>query len=230
MINKKDLVTTKNRKIIYDYIKEYPGIHLNKLFRQFKLSNSSIRHHLKYLVSNNFISVKKEKGYVRYYVNNSVSNQHKKIISHLRVKTTRHILLYLFAEVAASEKELANLLDKADSTIGFHLKKLLDDNIIEIAKVEKNLVHIGYGFGLAKYFKHKVDCREKVYRLRDRYSVYDVFIFYKDKLFDKGDTKSLLDFCNEFFNNKNKVINDFDEGLNNVIDLIESIFPNPICS
>ena len=74
-----------------------------------------------------------------------------------------------------------------------------------------------------------MDIREKVYRLKDRRSIYNVFICHNDKLFDNEDSKLLLEFANEFFyNNKNSVIYDFDEGLNNIIDFIESIFPNMI--
>ena len=227
MISKKDLNTTKNRKIIYDYVKKYPGIHLNNLFRQLKMSENTVKHHLKYLISHNFVKCEKEKGYIRYYATYSLSKQHKNIISHLRIETSRNILLYLLICVCASQKELSNELHKADSTVNYHLKKLIDDGIVETACKEHNLIHTNYP--ILKHIKNEWDRREIIYLLVDPYLVYDVIISNKDKLFDNGDTKRFLKLFKESFDLKSKptVGNTFDKKIDDFFNLFNSLF-NPM--
>jgi len=229
MINKKYLNSIKNRKIIYDYIKDHPGIHLNKLFRQLKLSDSTVRYHLKYLISHDFVADKKEKGYIRYYVTYKISNYNKNILSHLRVDTKRNILLYILIFACASEKELAKSLDKTDSTINYHLEKLIDECIVEIAFVKKNLVQVD--FHIVKYIKRDTDNREKIYKLKDPYLIFDTFISYKDTFFDNDFTKVLLDYFKMLFENKNVthniVNNSLDKCISNTIDFFQSTFRSP---
>jgi len=149
-----------------------------------------------------------------------------KILNVLRQKNPRHILLYLLLCVGASQIELSKELNKDPKTIAFHLKKLKEYNIIEIAPVENGMVRTRYK--QSKLFGRKPVASEVIYRLRDPYLIYNVFLMYKGKLFDEDTTSDILELVEFFFTKKrSKIITSNTTKIDNVEELLYDILPHP---
>jgi len=118
----------ETRKKIYNYILKNPGVHLRELQRNLNIKIFNLKYHVQKLVKNGCIIQKKEDGYLRFFVIHTVSNGDKKVLGILRQKTARHIVLVALYEIAVSQKEICDFLQKSPSTINFHIKNLLKNN------------------------------------------------------------------------------------------------------
>ena len=216
----------KTRKEIYNFILEYPGVHLRELFRRLSYSDGAIKYHLNFLKKQHLIVKKHEMGYNRFYVLNGLGKSEIKILNVIRQKTPRHIILYLFLCVSASQLELSKELNKDPKTINFHLKKLKEYGIIEVAPVEDGMIHTSYK--KQKLFGRSPVAREIFYRLRDPYLIYDVFLVYKGKLFDGNIASDIFELAEAFFTKKGpKIITSNKTKADNVVELLYDIFPHP---
>ena len=121
------------RRKIYDLLEKNPGLHLSKISEILKLRISHVEYHLIYLEKNEIINTAKEKGYKRYYIAKSqVGTQEKKILSLLRQEIPLKIVLILLKKSKAKHGDIIKDVDIAPSTLSYHLKKLVKNNIITI--------------------------------------------------------------------------------------------------
>ncbi len=228
-MEKKEILELKNRKIIYSYISKYPGIHLNELLRNLSISSGTIRYHLKYLIKNGLISEENKDGYTRFYKMDEIGIKNKKILSIIRKKTPRDIILFILFKTAASQIEISKELEKNPSCITYHLKILKEKGIIRTTKVNNNLISTSYRY--SKYLKRKIIGREIVYVLDDPYLMHDILVLYKSKFFDNGSTHDILNLYEYTFpKKKKKVLDGFESNLERTINTITEMFPTPICA
>ena len=64
----------------------------------------------------------------------------KELLHILRQDVPCKIILYLFCNLICSQVELSKELNKRPATIKFHLRKLIDMDIIAPVKIEKGLI------------------------------------------------------------------------------------------
>jgi len=227
-MHKTNLLNLKNRKKIYDFILDYPGVHLRKIFQELEISESTIRYHLNYLVKHRLISKQKKNGYTRFYISNSNVVSDKKLISYIRNENTRAILIFFCFNVTGSLKIICKFLDKDKKEISSYLNKLKKDRIIEIAPY-KNF-EFQTGFTRCKKMKYSLSPGEKVYRLKDPYKVNDVLISFKNSFLDNGSMDLIIDFLLSLYKESNtrpKTIRDTTNGFEEFFDMFFEIFPNP---
>ena len=118
------------RKNIYEYIKLHPGEHLSRIMRTFKLSPSSVTHHLAVLEKTGHILSHKDDRYRRYYVNGNGykaytnGEDYKPVISVLKNSTSKKIAKFLLSNRKANQKMLAKKLCVHPSTVNWHAKRL----------------------------------------------------------------------------------------------------------
>ena len=221
----------KNRKKIYDFIFEYPGLHLRKIIKELKLSEGTVRYHIKYLIDHDLILKFKKNGYTRFYVTNENNMRDKKIISYLRNDNTRLIILFYCFCVCGSLKKICRFLDKDKKEISIYIKKLLEDDIIEVAPV--NGYEVSTSFKKCKKKIYNVSKCEKIYRLKNPYELYDILISLKNKYFDDGTTDELLDLLNWIYHekkNRSKTIDSDKNIIQRIEDLAYDLFPVPFCA
>jgi predicted transcriptional regulator len=132
------------RKKIYQYIKAHPGEHMATLMKEFKLSPSSISHHINVLEKNGFIISHNDGRYKRLFVNgngyiSTVSDNYKCQISALKNENAKKIVFFLMARPASTQYELSNALDLHPSTIHWHAKKLMSLGLISAIRDGKNI-------------------------------------------------------------------------------------------
>ncbi len=217
MISKERLLHLKTRRDVYNTILENPGIHQRELKRKTKLPMGALIYHIHRLIKNNIITKRCENGYTRYFVANKVDNNDKIIINLLRQKIPRKIVIRLICQKRDNEytkeeimetpreidwekenRELYNIRLN-QTTVNYHLKKLIKAGIVERIK----------------------DGRNVRYRLINEDKILDLLIRYKDTF----DDFLVYDTLNTFQSKKyNKA---FCKSIDDIFDSIKEIFPPP---
>ena len=106
-----------------------PGLHLRELQRQIGLSFSSTRYHVNKLAKEGAIDRVDDSGYSRIFPAGTDYND-KILLSFVRRKTDRRILLSLLTENHLSQQRLCDLTGLSKSTISEHLASLQELGIV----------------------------------------------------------------------------------------------------
>tara|TARA_B100000482_G_scaffold38079_1_gene24157 strand:- start:482 stop:952 length:471 start_codon:yes stop_codon:yes gene_type:complete len=129
------------RDIVFDIIKNTPGVSYNEIGREANLSNGVVSHYLIKLMESG--EVEKE-GTIRgkYFLKN-IPKKDRVIITLLRNKTNNEIFKFLMKnfndEKVVTQNEISKKITKSASTISVSLKSLQRNNIIERVIMSKNL-------------------------------------------------------------------------------------------
>jgi len=135
------------RKNIYEYIKLHPGEHLSRIMRTFKMSPSSVTHHLGVLEKTGYILSHKDDRYRRYYVNGNGyksyinGEDYKPVISVLKNSTSKKIAKFLLSNRKANQKLLAKKLCIHPSTVNWHAKRLRNVGLLSRRRKGKELYY-----------------------------------------------------------------------------------------
>lgn len=123
------------RKNIYDIICAYPGIHTRELQRRTSLATGSLDYHLHFLYKNGLIRKEKAGRFTRYYsARVSYSDEEKHVLSILRQKTLRRVVLFLLQKEQANATEIGEACQLKPSNLSGHLKTLEQNGIVEFVK------------------------------------------------------------------------------------------------
>ena len=148
MYNEK-IFEVKTRKEIYKFIMKNPGLHFREMARSLNIPVSTTRYHINYLEKRNFLSTEFENGYSRYFVSKKIGKNDKKLFNILRETVPRNIILYLSLYSDSSQANMIKFakkwkkhpskigyyLNKHHTTLGFHLKKLIKEDVVESHEV-----------------------------------------------------------------------------------------------
>ncbi len=163
---KDEILENENRRKIYEAIEEIPGVHFRELQRVLDMPLTTLEYHLSYMTRKKIIYSETETHYKRYYAK-PLDSEEKKVLSALRQKRLREIVLIILTNEKAKYLFLADYLKIPHSTLSFYLKYLVDNGILLKDKV-------GY---------------ETIYTVKDEDKVVKVLVAYKasflDKLIDK---------------------------------------------
>jgi predicted transcriptional regulator len=129
----KDYLELETRRKIYDLIVKNPGLHLSKISSLLNIRKSLIEYHLLYMEKNQILSSLKEVGYTRYYIAGETGSREKKFLSIMRQELPLRIVLYLLKNSNVRHKEILENFAIAPSTLSYHLKKLVDGEIIMVS-------------------------------------------------------------------------------------------------
>ncbi len=157
-------IELETRRKIYELIKKSPGIHFREIERRLKMAVGNIQYHLHYLEKKNLIRVEKDGEYIRYYSKDvSLDESDKTVMSFLRRKTSRRILIYLLSNPCVNNKDLSKAVGLSFSTVSWHLNKLVEAGVVE----------------------RKKEGRESFFKVRDAERVVRLLIGYKESFLDK---------------------------------------------
>ena len=118
----KDVILENNRRReIFNFLKANPGLHLRELQRRLKLPLTSLEHHLDYMVRKKVIYREKDGRFTRFYAM-LLDEEDKKVISALRQKRLREIVLIILGKEGAKFQELQEILGLPSSTLFHYLK------------------------------------------------------------------------------------------------------------
>ena len=208
------ILEIKPRNEVYNFLKNNPGMHFREISRSLDIPASTLKYHLRYLEKKGFLSKQSEHGYLRFYLYGKIGKNDKKLLSTLRETVPRNILLYLILCMESSQKELIEFaekwknhpskigyhLNKHRTTIGFHLKKLLEEDIL-----------------IADH-----DGTEIMYRINNIDEILDLIIRY--------DTSVLMEAYGRFLKYVDDSHPRLSNTIDNVAELFDKLFPPPFRS
>jgi predicted transcriptional regulator len=166
-----ELLELKPRARIFKLILKSPGIYLRELQKTLKMPMGQLEHHLKYLERANLVISKIEEGRRRYFCNEKVASEERKILALLRMRVPRRTLLFLLHRPYSKHSEIRKALGYAGSTITSGLKKLIAKGLV---------VTSGEG-------------RVKGYRVIEEEKILRLFIIYRASYSNKALTNFLED-------------------------------------
>ena len=159
----KKLLKVGIRQKLFTLISESPGIHFRDAQRRTESSTGNLTYHLDCLVKAGLLTTVRDGKYLRYYAFTEKSTEEKRILDMARRKTDRHILLLLPQNETNTNEELSKILNLSPSTISWHIKKLIETNILSV----------------------KVEGRRVFYSVNNQELVSGILIKYKESYLDK---------------------------------------------
>jgi predicted transcriptional regulator len=159
---KEEILENEYRRRIYQYINKNPGFHLRELQRRLDIPLSTLDYHLGYMVRKNIIESKKDGYYRRYYVK-PLETIDRKLLSILRQKRLREIILIMINDEGAKYQTLLKRLKIPTSTLSFYLNHLMESNVI---------------------MRHHVG-REHIYTVANEDVIMKLLITYKSSFIDR---------------------------------------------
>ena len=118
-------------------IDENPGIRYRELMRLINFSNGVLSYHVNKLEKLDLVNVERKTRITRFFPRN-ISNEVMGILGNLRNQTSYEIIKLVYESGPISQREIVKYTRKASSTISWHMKKLLDCNIICIKNRDFN--------------------------------------------------------------------------------------------
>lgn len=118
-------------------IDENPGIRYRELLRLINFSNGVLSYHVNKLEKLDLVNVERKTRITRFFPRN-ISNEVMGILGNLRNQTSYEIIKLVYESGPISQREIVKYTRKASSTISWHMKKLLDCNIICIKNRDFN--------------------------------------------------------------------------------------------
>jgi len=131
------MVISGNRKNIYDYILNYPGVYLRQIHRQIGSTMSDIQYHLRYLENIGLIKSRKVNQNRHFYPITIVDEQDEIVLAFLRHNTDRSILICLLEHSGYTQTDVINSLNLSASTINWHMFRLVESGLISKSKQGK---------------------------------------------------------------------------------------------
>lgn len=119
------------RRTIYQRIVDTPGIHFRALFDDLDFAKGTLQYHLRWLAEEALIDVQDGDDYTRYYAADSFDEDDQTVMGALRRTIARRILAYLVSEGPLTTTDIAERLEKSQSTISWHLSNLVDAGLVE---------------------------------------------------------------------------------------------------
>lgn len=178
---KDEILENENRKRIYEAIERSPGIHLRELQRILDMPLTTLEYHLSYMVRKRLIYSETDAHYKRYYAK-ALDGDDKKVLTALRQKRLREIVILILSNQKAKYQYMAEYLKIPHSTLSFYLKYLVENDILIKEKV-------GY---------------ETIYTVKDEDKVARVLIAYKESFFDKLIDKTITAWLETYTNERKK--------------------------
>lgn len=123
------VLDNEHRRKIYNFVKENPGLHMRELQRKLDIPLSTLEYHLDYLERKDILSREDDRRYCRYFAEEHTGEE-KILLSALRQKKQREIILLVLSEELMCFKELANETMIADSTLSHYLRLLCERGIL----------------------------------------------------------------------------------------------------
>lgn len=159
-----EILNLSRRKMIFNQISKYPGTYIREMEKALSLSLGDLQYHLQQLEKADLISSHDDGRRKRYFVKNEVNYFDREILSYIKMRTPRRIIIFLMIHPESSFKEILAEFHFTKGALSFHLKKLIKANIIINLKREK----------------------EMIYRIKDENRISQILIAYQSGILDEA--------------------------------------------
>ncbi|MDX1611236.1 MAG: winged helix-turn-helix transcriptional regulator [Candidatus Thermoplasmatota archaeon] len=131
-VTKDNVLENETRADLYDFLGEKPGTHLRGIADELDLSTTNVLWHLRKLEDADLVRSKKLEGYkVFYRVEGGQEGKRRAMASSvLRNENAQSVLEYISAHPGAHQREIARALDVNHGTVRWHLRKMLNTDLL----------------------------------------------------------------------------------------------------
>ena len=157
-----EILALSRRRTIFEHISRFPGTYLREMERTLTLSVGDLQYHLHRLEKANLISAHEEGRRKRYFVNDEVRYIDREILSQVRMKTPRRIIIFLLLNPDSCFKDILAEFNFTKGALSFHLKRLLKAGLLVKGKRE----------------------RETIYKVADEERISQLLISYRSSMMD----------------------------------------------
>jgi predicted transcriptional regulator len=120
----------ESRRRIYRRIADSPGTHFRALLEDLDYAKGTLQYQLRWLVDAELVETSDDGKFTRYYPAAEFDDADKEVMNALRRTYSRRIVAHLVADGPLSTTELSDRLDKASSTVSWHLSKLDEAGLV----------------------------------------------------------------------------------------------------
>ena len=132
---KEEILQLASRRKIYDLVKKFSGCNFRDLERKSSLPVGTLQYHLHYLAKHELIAEKKDGNKIRYFAKD-IKPTDRLLLSLLRQKTIRHLLLFIMSHKKGRQQEIVAFLNLSPSTVSWYLSRLVKQNVLAVMKKE----------------------------------------------------------------------------------------------
>lgn len=136
-----EILALSRRRTIFEHISRFPGTYLREMERTLTLSVGDLQYHLHRLEKANLISAHEEGRRKRYFVNDEVRYIDREILSQVRMKTPRRIIIFLLLNPDSGFKDILAEFNFTKGALSFHLKRLLKAGLLVKGKRERETIY-----------------------------------------------------------------------------------------
>jgi predicted transcriptional regulator len=130
---KETILENQRRKEIYTFLISNPGFHMRELQRRLNFPLTSLEYHLDYMVRKNLLRRERTGRFARFYAK-LLTEKDKEIISILRQRKLREIVMLTIAKNQITYQDLREILKLPSSTLSYYLRQLMDHGLISREK------------------------------------------------------------------------------------------------
>jgi predicted transcriptional regulator len=152
-VTKTEMLDNDNRNLIYQCIRDNPGINYTSIGRKTNIKHGTLGYHLCILRAFGKISVMENHGHSRYFVNSgTLSEMEKTVLKYIQNSTDYRILKFLIENPGAVRKDIEKKIGISGPLVTWYMKRLNGDGIISIHKMGKT-VHYEINQEVRKYLE-----------------------------------------------------------------------------
>jgi predicted transcriptional regulator len=119
-----------SRRAIYQHVAENPGVNFRALLDALDYAQGTVQYQLRWLADEGLIERSDDGQYTRYYPAAEFDADDQRVMNALRREYSRRILAHLLTDGPLSTTELSERLDKAKSTVSWHLSNLAEADLV----------------------------------------------------------------------------------------------------
>ena len=119
---------------IFKCLSKSPGLHFRELQRRTGLATGSLQYHIDYLKKKGLITEQKSWDYSRFYPTKELSEKEQEIMSSLRQKNVRKLLIFLLKNPGSNHGQIQKNLGLSPSTVSWYLKRSVESGILHQEK------------------------------------------------------------------------------------------------
>lgn len=131
----------ESRRRIFGAVQHTPGVHFRALVDDLSYAEGTLQYHLHWLADAGLVDVSRDGQYTRYYPADSFDEGDRQTMNALRRRNARRVLAHLAADGPLTTTGLAERLEKAASTVSWHLSKLHDAGLVEKARDGRSVAY-----------------------------------------------------------------------------------------
>jgi predicted transcriptional regulator len=131
----------ESRRVIYQRIADTPGLHFRALLEELEYAQGTLQYHIRLLADEGLIEVSDDGKYTRYYPAAEFDEADQAVMNALRREYSRRILAHLLADGPLSTSDLSDRLEKANSTVSWHLSNLADADLVTKERDGRSVVY-----------------------------------------------------------------------------------------